>query len=63
MYANEYKKKPNINAFEIIKKNTSDPDLKNYLMIGDSEIDKRFSQNCKIDFIWINDFLSKMDLH
>ena len=43
--------KPSIQVFEEVLKYCQDRDLKNYLYIGDSEVDNQFANNCGIDFI------------
>ena len=46
--------KPSKEMFDEVLKYCQDADLKNYLYIGDSEVDKQFAHNCGIDFININ---------
>ena len=55
IYANEYKKKPSNKSFEFIKENyTIEEELT--LMVGDSIFDKEYAENCKIDFMFVEEF-------
>ena len=55
IYANEFKKKPSNRSFQYIKKiYTIKEDLT--LMVGDSIFDKEYAENCKIDFMFIEEF-------
>lgn len=61
LFANKFSPKPNSASFNYILENTSDYDLTQYIMIGDSIIDKSYAHNCNIAFKAVNDIFMKTE--
>lgn len=55
IYANEYKKKPSVQSFNSIKMKYNIQESLT-IMIGDSFFDKKYAENCGIDFMHIEKF-------
>jgi len=55
IYANEYKKKPSVDSFNVIKREFTIQE-NSTIMIGDSHFDKKYAENCKIDFMFVEKF-------
>lgn len=56
--ADEWKRKPAIDVFEVIMKKYADATFSDFIMIGDSKTDEEFAINCGIDFTNVKEFLS-----
>lgn len=60
IYANEYNRKPSVDSFYFIEENFP-INKKSAIMIGDSFFDKKYAENCKIDFMFVEKFNSLVD--
>lgn len=55
IFANEYERKPSRESFSFIKEKYLIKE-KSTIMIGDSIFDKEYAENCKIDFMFVEEF-------